>query len=152
MYEYLRGKYPNAKLCWFETWIFDIGYPYSNLITDLDAQNKLQDNVRIVSTEIAEENSVSMIPCGGAWKIARNDYELGELTRGDTVHDGYENGGQYLNACVWFECLTGQSCVGNTYRPTEYTLDDTNSRIQTLQQIAHRAVEENPIETDPVVE
>jgi len=145
MYNYLKGKYPDTKFVWFETWMFDVGYPYSNILNTLEQQNTYQDNIRKVSTKIATDNNISMIPCGGAWKIARNEYELGEMTRGDTVHDGLENGGQYMNACVWFECLTGKSCIGNTYRPTEYTLDNTNSRIQTLQQIAHRAVAENPV-------
>ena len=37
---------------------------------------------------------------------------------GDYNHDGDIGGGQYLNACVWFEVVTGESCIGNTYVPT----------------------------------
>ena len=50
-------------------------------------------------------------------------------------------GGQYLNACVWFETLTGQSCIGNTWRPDTYELSE--SMIAALQQAAHRAVAES---------
>ena len=55
----------------------------------------------------------------------------------DTSHDGDLGGGQYLNACVWFEMLTGQSCIGNTYRP-DYELSE--EKIAILQQAAHKAV------------
>ena len=51
-----------------------------------------------------------------------------------------ENGGQYLNACVWFECITGKSCIGNPWRPKKYTLSE--ERIDLLQRAAHQAVEE----------
>lgn len=46
-------------------------------------------------------------------------------------------GGQYLNACVWFETLSGLSCLGNTFRP-DYELSET--LIEVLQQAAHEAV------------
>jgi len=141
MYQYLRGKYPDARLVWFETWSYST---QSKEVVTLEKQQAMQEIIHDVSVKVATDNGVDMIPCGGAWYIARRDYDLGDMYR-DTLHDGYANGGQYMNACVWFECLTGQSCVGNTYRPTEYTLDDTNSRIQTLQTIAHQAVAENPV-------
>ena len=63
---------------------------------------------------------------------------------GDMYHDGDVGGGQYLNACVWFEVLTGKSCVGNTYVPT-YTYNGTTYEMlydaSVLQQYAHQAVE-----------
>ena len=61
--------------------------------------------------------------------------------KSDNYHDGEEGGGQYLNACVWFETLTGQSCIGNTWRPDTYELSE--SMIAALQQAAHRAVAES---------
>ena len=65
----------------------------------------------------------------------------------DSVHDGDIGGGQYLNACVWFEALTGESCIGNTYQPgyTYLGLRRTLSqeKVDTLQKAAHEAVEEN---------
>ena len=67
---------------------------------------------------------------------ARTSVNNGE---GDYYHDGDIGGGQYLNACVWFEVITGQSCVGNTYRP-DYVLD-TDITYEALQQAAHQAVQ-----------
>lgn len=56
---------------------------------------------------------------------------------GDMYHDGDIGGGQYLTASVWFEILTGRSCIGNTYRP-DYELSE--EKIAALQQAAHEAV------------
>ena len=43
---------------------------------------------------------------------------------GDGYHDGDIGGGQLLNACVWFEIITGKSVVGNSYIP-EYATSST---------------------------
>jgi len=144
LFDYLKQNFPKSKLVWYETWTYDVGWEGSGIVVDQQLQNTMQDNIRSASVAIAQENDVPMVPCGGAWKIARNEYDLGEMTRGDLYHDGTTGGGQYLNACVWFECLTGQSCVGNIWRPTDYVLDE--QRVKTMQEIAHRAVEENPVE------
>ena len=56
---------------------------------------------------------------------------------GDHYHDGNTGGGQYLNACVWFEVLTGKSCIGNSWTPS-YALD--SAKIPELQKAAHEAV------------
>ena len=40
---------------------------------------------------------------------------------GDGYHDGDIGGGQLLNACVWFEIITGKSVIGNGYIPNYAT-------------------------------
>ena len=65
---------------------------------------------------------------------------------GDYLRDGDVGGGQYLSACVWFETLTGRSCIGNTFRPV-YKLEDkkyllSEEMIEVLQNAAHQAVKE----------
>ena len=62
--------------------------------------------------------------------------------KGDYGHDGDIGGGQYLNACVWYEILTGNSCVGNTFRPS-YELSE--EKIAVLQAAAHQAVAEQQV-------
>ena len=70
----------------------------------------------------------------------------GNNHEGDYYHAGDIGGGQYLTACVWFETLTGLSCIGNPYRPV-YTYNgqvyELNEGItyEALQQFAHQAVE-----------
>ena len=86
------------------------------------------------------------IPTGPAWRIVRDGGYDNLCARmgvngglGDCSHDGDTGGGQYLNACVWFETLLGQSCIGNTWRPT-YNLSE--DMIAMLQKAAHDAVEQ----------
>ncbi len=47
--------------------------------------------------------------------------------------------GEYLGACVWYETLLGESCVGNTFAPPE--LD--RAYVNFLQRTAHSAVSMN---------
>ena len=88
-----------------------------------------------------------MVPTGDAWQAARGDEKIldtlcgriktGNLVQGDYYHDGDVGGGQYLNACVWFETLTGVSCLDNTYVP-DYEL--SADKMTLLKGYAHDAV------------
>ena len=68
------------------------------------------------------------------------------MAGGDGTHDGDVGGGQLLNACVWYEVLTGKDCRENPYAPVyqwegnTYTLNETMVRM--LKEAAHRAVTE----------
>lgn len=63
---------------------------------------------------------------------------------GDFAHDGDVGGGQLLNACVWYEILTGLDCRDNDYSPTytyggkTFTLSD--ELVTALKEAAHKAV------------
>ena len=62
-------------------------------------------------------------------------------------------GGQYLNACVWFEIITGQSCIGTSYVPTyehEGEIYGLNEGItaEQLQNAAYQAVTEYKAEQE----
>lgn len=150
MFNYLAQKFPDAKLYWHETWAYGVGYVHPNN-KDEDPENDVADGdvlsvavqtrqyntIKEVSTAICEETGVSMIPTGDAWQLARA--QLGDtLNKADYCHDGDAGGGQYLIACVWLEMLTGESCVGNTWRPTDYILFE--EKIPVLQQAAHDAI------------
>ena len=150
MFDYLAEKFPNAKLYWHETWSYGVGYVHPNN-KDEDTENDVADGdvlstaiqtrqyntIREVSTAICEETGVSMIPTGDAWQLARA--QLGDtLNKTDYCHDGDAGGGQYLNACVWLEILTGESAVGNTWRPVDYILNE--DKIPVLQKAAHEAI------------
>ena len=97
-----------------------------------------------------EENAklaTSLIPEGGlcARLGVRNEttfpYFQGNTNAGDGYHDGDIGGGQFLNACVWYETITGQSCLENTYKPTKdngkYELSDDFADL--LRRAAHAA-------------
>ncbi|MBO5868831.1 MAG: hypothetical protein J6Q54_07990, partial [Oscillospiraceae bacterium] len=65
---------------------------------------------------------------------------------GDGSHDGDIGGGQFLNACVIFEILTGIDCRTVDYRPVytyggqTYNMDDT--LFNAIREAAHKAVAE----------
>src|SRR5690606_15367008 len=69
---------------------------------------------------------------------------------GDNVtSDGYHlnpNIGRYTAACVWFEVLTGQSVVGNTYVPAGMSAYEA----EIGQQAAHMAMAQPNAVTDMV--
>ena len=135
LYDKLKADYPDATFYWHETWAYQVGH---SDFPDKASQTAQQNIIIQVSEEICQENNVSMIPSGDAWAIARSNPNIGDtLCKSDLYHDGDLGGGQYLNACVWFEVLTGKSCIGNTWRP-DYSLSE--EKITQLQQAAHQAV------------
>ena len=161
LYDYLKENYPNAALYFNQTWAFQVGFDRSGQsVPDVETQTTMYENIRTVSRNICKENGVTLIPSGDAWQIARANPVIGDTLcarlgvgdppdAGDNYHDGDIGGGQYLNACVWFEVLTGKSCVGNTFRPKDTTGAGTDSlryelseeKIAALQEAAHQAVE-----------
>ncbi len=134
MLESLRQSHPNAELFWQQTWAYQTDY--SGM--DAEKQTRQHNNIRLASRKLCEDHKIGIIPSGDAWALARANAQIGDtLCKDDFFHDGDVGGGQYLNACVWFEVLFGESCVGNTWRP-QYALGE--EKIAALQQAAHEAV------------
>jgi len=167
LYQYFRNTCPNAIYYWNQTWSYQVGWegvpgkdpaetPENQKVLTKEKQNTVHELIVRLSEEVAADCNVNIIPSSPAWQYARADDRVGDVLcarlgkgenhEGDFYHDGDIGGGQYLNACVWFEILTGQSCIGNSYRPKytyqgkSYQLDE--SKIQALQEAAHRAVTE----------
>ena len=141
---FLREQFPQSEFFWHQTWSYEVGYDRDNgKIDSPEAQEAHHQTVRDVSLHLCEKYDLVRIPVGDAWQIARKNPAIGDVLChkkgkvGDFLHDGDTGGGQYLNACVWFEVLTGQSCIGNTWRP-DYELSE--EKIQELQKSAHEAV------------
>ena len=150
VYDYVKEKNPTADLYWHQTWAYQVGYAvasnHDTPIPDALTQKLTHENIKAASEVIAEDNGVKLIPAGDAWQIAREDSRIGDVLcarasvnngLGDYYHDGDIGGGQYLNACVWYEVLTGKTCIGNTWRPN-YELSE--EKIVALQEAAHAAV------------
>ena len=149
---YLQNEFPKAAFVWHQPWAYQIGYNRNGYaMTSLEQQDRDTAYMRDYTLLVCEKYGISRINTGEAWQIVRYggyDNLCARLAsnngEGDYYHDGDIGGGQYLNACVWFEHLTGQSCVGNTYAPVythsgkTYTLDA--DMIAMLQNAAHEAV------------
>jgi len=130
----LRQSHPDAELFWQQTWAYQTDY--SGM--DPEKQTRQHNNIRLASRKLCEDHKIALIPSGDAWQLARANPQVGDtLCKDDFYHDGDVGGGQYLNACVWFEVLFGESCIGNTWRP-QYALSE--EKIIALQQAAHEAV------------
>ncbi|MBR5295338.1 MAG: DUF4886 domain-containing protein, partial [Clostridia bacterium] len=151
----LRKQFPKSEILWHQTWGYEVGYqgpagsdPASieenKKVLSIEKQTACYESVRDVSLKLCEDLSLKRIPSGDAWQIARQNKLIGDtlcnsISKNDKYHDGDIGGGQYLNACVWFEILTDKSCIGNTWRP-DYDLSE--EKIVALQEAAHRAIEE----------
>lgn len=145
LYGLFSEQFPKTALYWQQTWAYQVGFNRDGYVVDAAEQAAYHERQRTYALGVCEENGVTRIPSGDAWKIVRDggyDNLCARLAKdnglGDFYHDGDIGGGQYLNACVWFEVLTGQSCVGNAFRP-DYELSE--DLITTFQNAAHQAVE-----------
>jgi len=139
---YIRGKFPEAIHVFHHVWAYQTGYfrpeksPFK--VENAEVQNKMHDDLRLIALEVCKRHDLLRVPSGDAWKIARCDARVGDtLCMPDREHDGEAEGGQYLNACVWFETLFGTSCIGNGFRPA-YALPE--EKRMALQEAAHKAV------------
>jgi len=135
LFDHLRAKHPGADMLWHQTWAYAVGHRYC---PDEEAAVRVHNVVRHTAAQMCRENNAAIIPVGQAWLNARLDSRVGDaLVKDDRAHDSAENGGCYLNACVWFETLFGKSCVGSLWRP-DYALRE--EMIPALQEAAHAAV------------
>ncbi|MBO5868070.1 MAG: DUF4886 domain-containing protein [Oscillospiraceae bacterium] len=150
LFGYFGEQYPQSKIMWHHAWVYQVGYDQTDVngfkVDTVAVQQGYAARRKDFALAVCETFGVDRVPAGDAWQIVREKYGYDNLCArlgsnnnlGDYSHDGDIGGGQYLNACVWFETLTGQSCIGNTWRPG-YTLDE--ALILNLQQAAHEAVE-----------
>ncbi len=147
LWGYIKQQFPQSRYLWHAPWNYQIGYDRGGYqMKTLEQQNENTKLIRQYGEEICKKYDLGLVNAGDAWQLvrqggydnlcARTSINNGE---GDYYHDGDIGGGQYLNACVWFEIITGESCVGNTYRP-DYTLDE-NITYEALQEAAHKAVQ-----------
>ncbi len=150
IYDFVKQKQPQALLFWQQMWAFQLGYPGESeahadkKIETAEKQQAIHEVIQLNARQVCHENKAYRVPVGDAWQLARADERIGHTlsnkdTQGNTdyVHDGEVGGGQYLNACIWFEMLLQQSCIGNTFRPSYFL---SEGKIAILQQYAHQAV------------
>ena len=152
LYGVIREKCPDAMLYWHQQWAYEIGYGANKAdqrehVNSLEKQKEQHNAIRELAYTVAKAENVNIIPTGDAWQLACTNAKIGQTLcarkgvnndLGDCDHDGDIGGGQYLTACVWFEVLMRESCVGNTWRPDNYVLSE--EKIAILQNAAHEAV------------
>ncbi len=125
------------------------------MVPDAASQQQVIRLSEEVSDRICDLYDVDLLPVGDAWEEVVNDTtspfhseQYGHLLRamankgtlyGDWTHDGDVGGGQYLNACIVFEVVTHQSCVGIDWEPS-YGLVNPDMSFKALRELAHRTV------------
>ncbi len=170
LYSYVYAYFPQATYFWQQNWSHSAGKDSYSTTETTERYLKWH---REQALFICEEWGFINAPLGQAWTDIRYDplfyshsgdykndnptkslhtriYESsslkGTITNSDLSHDGNIGGGQYLNACVWFEMLTHKSVVGNSFVPEYYheesgkTYTFTAEQIAKLQNAAHQAV------------
>lgn len=160
LFDYLGESFPKADLYMHQSWAYELGYlkEYASgdfRIDTVEDQMAYTEKTRQLINAICEAAGIGRINTGDAWEVYRaacteqgieNNLcaRLGNNgNKGDGGHDGDIGGGQYLNACVWFEILTGKDCRDTTYIPTykydgvEYPMSETMAEM--LQAAAHEA-------------
>ena len=163
---HVKGKCPNTRYLWHQVWANEIGYSMAFKMETKEQRTRVYEAKKGVMDIMAEKYNMEKVPTGNAWEKVRDlpvfrkphpafpeaeQFTLcSRIVRGafkdDFSHDGDIGGGQYLNACVWFEVLTGMPCLGNSFRP-EYRHNDmdcslTLEQCHILQSAAHQAVAE----------
>lgn len=152
LFGFFKEQYPKTEILWHHAWSYQVGYDGTATngykVETAEEQAGFAARRKEFAMCVVDKFGVRRVPTGDAWQIVRTEYGYDDLCarlgsnggKGDNSHDGDIGGGQYLNACVWLETLTGKSCIGNTWRPNYYSLDE--ELIPKLQQAAHKAVEE----------
>ncbi|MBQ8797732.1 MAG: DUF4886 domain-containing protein [Oscillospiraceae bacterium] len=142
--DFLMEQFPKSRFGWHQTWTYQVDYGKEGTTMTPQLQEENQTQQEIFSKGVCDhyDGKLMRIPSGRAWQNARTKYGYDYLTcrmkiksgAGDGYHDGDIGGGQYLNACVWYEIITGKSCLNNTYRPaykaTALLSDELNSKLK----------------------
>ena len=153
---FLKQKFPEANMYWHQFWAFQEGFVRDDYTVDNPNKQDIYYKEALYFAKVTcEEFDLERVNTGYAWQLVRQtgyDNLCDRLTGNDKYHDGDIGGGQYLNACVWFEYLTGQSCINNTWRPDDCTYGEgaaytlSEEMITLLQEKAHTAVADRDFE------
>ena len=173
LYQKVHDRFPNATYYWLQNWTHELGNGAGKGMKTREGQIRIYEGFRDIGLKYCKEYGFINVPCGDAWELIRHDpmfYQEGNegefpaltlhsriwkagsklnykfVHNKDLSHDGDIGGGQYLNACVWFEMLTHKSVIGNSYVPVyvheisgiEFKFRE--DRVAALQKAAHQAV------------
>lgn len=148
LWGYIKEQFPYARYLWHQPWSYQVGAD-RNGVQMKDIHQQLTETLirKDYSILVCDAFELERVNTGEAWHMVR---ETGYDTlcarlgingdKGDDSHDGDIGGGQYLNACVWYEIITGKSCLENPYRPVYQNRALSEDLIKLLQESAHQAV------------
>lgn len=147
VYEYVmpRAVNENVKFLYHQTWAYAQNSTHSGFAYyDNDQSTMYEAIVDAVERAKSLVKIDAVVPAGTAIQNVRTSIIGDNLTS-----DGYHlnaNIGRYTAACVWFEVLTGESVVGNSYIPAGMS----SYEAEIGQQAAHMALAQPTSITDMV--
>ena len=145
---WLRENAPKKdfRLAWHQTWAYASSSTHSAFPNyGSDQMTMYGAIVSCVRNALANNDFDILIPSGTAIQNGRTSY-LGDSFNRDGYHLETTYG-RYTAACTWFEAISGESVVGNTYAPS--AVDSFQKEV--AQNAAHRAVL-NPYEVSPLTD
>lgn len=148
VYKYVvpRATNPDVKFLLHQTWAYAQNSTHDGFANYDNDQTKMY--TAIVDAVNRAEDLVDIdfvVPAGTAIQNVRTSIVDDNVTR-----DGYHLNsgiGRYTAACVWFEAITGQSVIGNSYKPA--AMSDYEAEI--AQHAAHTAITA-PLEVTDMVD
>ena len=150
---YIQQRFPDADVYWRQNWSAEIGFVRNDLTITADLQKTFEAKEEAAAKAIAQQYGIKYVNNAAAWAIARQSdlvtdlcarfgiAEFGGANSGDGYHDGDIGGGQYLNACLWYEILTGKSSVGKTFTAEALGYELSPELVKVLQEAAHQAAQ-----------
>lgn len=137
VYDYVspRATNPDVKFLLHQTWAYAKNSTHAGFANYDNDQLKMYNAIVDAVNKAKDLVEIDMIvPAGTAIQNGRTTVVEDNFTR-----DGYHLAiplGRYTAACTWFEAITGESAVGNTFKPTG--VSDFEARI--AQNAAHFAL------------
>lgn len=134
--KYLRDNFPNAEILLFEHWAWQVGHAS---VPSVSVQTRQYEGIRYAAEQLSQLLDIPMVPCGDAWQLCRQNPLLGDALclAKDLFHDGDREGGQFINACVFFEVIFGEKCQDVGWRPEYAYLEERNAAMEVA---SHQAV------------
>lgn len=130
----VRAYQPSAQFCWMQTWAYAQDARHPAFPRYQQSQQIMNDSILAATRLVLQAHPMLLlIPCGTAVQNAR--HTMGDVLCRDGYHLNYVFG-RYTASCVWYEILTGKSCLRNHYRNPNMT---AKQQKQT-QKAAHQAV------------
>ena len=133
---YVRYHAPKAALLLHQTWADEQNsYRLCQELGYADQADMFADVQASYAKAAVELGGVGIIPSGQAFQYL---YQEGLAMHRDTFHASFGLG-RYALGLVWYECLTGNSCIGNAFRAFDKPVPEREALL--AQQCVHRAVQ-----------
>ena len=117
--ELVKSKLPDIKLCFHQTWAYEIDSEHPDFSNYNSSQQRMFDCIVSASKQACKAIDAQLIPTGTAIQTVREsikefDYKNGGMSLcRDSFHLS-ENYGRYTAAATWFKTLTGKNILTET--------------------------------------